>query len=614
MTMPSTDQLFSTVQRALAGQYSLERELGRGGMGVVYLAREVELDRHVALKVLPPERAADAATRERFLREARMAASLSHPHVVPIFRVGEASIVFFSMAFVDGETLGERLRTRGPLTPSAATRMLREVAQALAYAHLRGIIHRDVKPDNILLERESGRALVSDFGIAAGASSLGDATTDRIMGTQHFMSPEQATGEIVDARSDIYSLGVVGFLALSGKLPRAGESLAGQSPSIPHHLVRAIDRALAIQPEARPANAEGFADALDARGLARADMPAPLREWVTARDPWTIPYVLWTAIFATMTVQMLLEGGSDWWLIAEFAALPLLPATLFQSGAAGRVFRAGYTVADMRDALEAWIAETEHARAAVPAPPTPWWHTPARLVAWAPAAGIAAVTFRLIDISRIARATDGLVMPLTVVAGAVALPILNAIGVSIFPRLISTTEKPLSRAFWNSRLGTWAEKLLMIGQRRTAATSAFRPTERVLGSAVEDLFDALPPAYREQLRELPAVVSRLQAHAKVARQHLVHLEGVTAVGRDAQLSTAREQARRQLAESVGAIEMIRLDLLRLIGGDADLAPTTTVLDAARKIDSGIQRLRAGRDDAERAVRPIGLDLRPHSPA
>src|SRR5215210_2312580 len=212
---------FLDLQAALAGEYSLQRELGRGGMGIVYLARDVQLDRDVAIKILPTHLARDTTARDRFVREARTAAGLSHPHIVPIHRVGEASgFVFFVMSYVEGETLGERLRTRGPLPPAEATRVLREVAWALAYAHGRGIVHRDVKPDNIMLEAGTGRALVTDFGIAHGGAQPGLASdAGQIMGTAQFMSPEQAANERVDARSDIYALGVVGYLSVSGRLP-----------------------------------------------------------------------------------------------------------------------------------------------------------------------------------------------------------------------------------------------------------------------------------------------------------------------------------------------------------------------------------------------------------
>jgi len=213
----------TALRSALRGQYSVDRELGRGGMGIVVIARDERLDRQVALKVLPPSLAKVAETRERFLREARMSAQLSHPNIVPVYRADEiGGFAFFVMGYVDGETLGDRIRDRGSLPPSEVVRMLREVAWALTYAHARGIVHRDVKPENILIERSSGRAIVTDFGIARADFNPSLTADGLVLGTVHYMSPEQSTGEPFDGRSDLYALGCIGFFALSGRLPFEG--------------------------------------------------------------------------------------------------------------------------------------------------------------------------------------------------------------------------------------------------------------------------------------------------------------------------------------------------------------------------------------------------------
>ena len=294
MTRPgdSVDPLFLTFQSALAGRYSIDRELGRGGMGIVYLAREVHLDRPVAIKLLPPDRAAQALLRQRFLREARLAASLSHPNIIPIHAVEDAGgFVFYVMAYVDGETLAERVRQRGPLPSSEAARILREVAWALASAHAQGVVHRDVKPDNILIERATGRVLVTDFGIAAAAGDAGDG----ISGTPEFMSPEQALGGQIDARSDLYGLGATAFFALTGRLPFEGSSptevlarqvteppppLASLGLPVPRKLALLVDRCLAKPPEHRPASAQVFAEQLGLALEQRRELPVALRAFV----------------------------------------------------------------------------------------------------------------------------------------------------------------------------------------------------------------------------------------------------------------------------------------------------------------------------------------------
>ncbi len=261
-----------------AAQYLLDRELGRGGMGIVFLARELSLDRLVAIKLLPPQLAKDPAIRERFLREARTAAQLSHPNIVPIYRADTADeLVYFAMGFVDGETLAERLASRGPLPPAEAVRILRETAWALAYAHARGVVHRDVKPENIMLERGTGRVTVTDFGIARDVRASALTADGMVMGSVHYMSPEQVAGTDIDGRSDLYALGVVAFQLLSGKLPfdapqasavllmqatKAAPSLVERAPAVPAALALVVDRCLRKDPAERYATGEALAEAL----------------------------------------------------------------------------------------------------------------------------------------------------------------------------------------------------------------------------------------------------------------------------------------------------------------------------------------------------------------
>ncbi|HXI34718.1 MAG TPA: serine/threonine-protein kinase [Gemmatimonadales bacterium] len=273
--------------QALGPAYSIEGEIGRGGMGVVYMARDERLKRKVAVKVLPPDLAFREEIRLRFLREAETAARLSHPHIVPIHSVGEGpdGLVYFVMAYIDGEPLGSRLKRRGQLSPEEARRILMETADALGAAHALGIIHRDVKPDNILLEGSRGRVVVTDFGIAKALSSTtGPGTltaTGVAIGTPHYMSPEQAAGDReIDGRSDIYSLGVVGFEMLAGELPFLAPTVPGillkqitegapplmrKRPDCPEDLAACVMRSLEKEPEARWPTADALRRALESR-------------------------------------------------------------------------------------------------------------------------------------------------------------------------------------------------------------------------------------------------------------------------------------------------------------------------------------------------------------
>jgi serine/threonine-protein kinase len=222
----SESELRARVERTLAPAYEIEREIGRGGAGIVYRARDSRLKRDVAIKLLPPDLAFRPDTRERFMREAETSARLNHPNIVQIYSVDEKDgLAYFVMALIEGHNLGDRVRMQGALPFPDIRRVLREVADALSYAHMHGVVHRDIKPDNILLESQSGRAMVTDFGIARAATE-GDSrltATGTAIGTPAYMSPEQCAGDReLDGRSDLYSLGAVAYYMMTGQPPFNG--------------------------------------------------------------------------------------------------------------------------------------------------------------------------------------------------------------------------------------------------------------------------------------------------------------------------------------------------------------------------------------------------------
>src|SRR2546427_8906501 len=289
MPSPGDNALAARLSQALGTSFSLQGEIGRGGMGVVFQAKDERLKRQVAIKVLPPDLAFREEVRLRFVREAETAARLMHPHIVPIHSVGESpdGLVYFVMAYIDGEPLSARLKRRGRLPPDEARRIMIETADALGAAHGVGIIHRDVKPDNILLEGSRGRVVVTDFGIAKALSSTtGGATltaTGVAIGTPHYMSPEQAAGDReIDGRSDLYSLGVVSYQTLTGELPFSAPTVPGilmkhiteqaprvvaKRPDCPPDLESCVMRCLEKDPEDRWPTADALRRSLDRKSV-----------------------------------------------------------------------------------------------------------------------------------------------------------------------------------------------------------------------------------------------------------------------------------------------------------------------------------------------------------
>jgi serine/threonine-protein kinase len=282
MPIKPEDELGTHVAQVLSANYELEDEVGRGGMGIVYCARDRRLKREIAIKVLPPELSFRADIRQRFLREAETAAQLNHPNIVPIYTVEEKdNLVYFVMAYIKGDNLGVRLQQHGPLPAVEVRRILKEVAEALAYAHNRNVIHRDIKPDNIIIDEETGRAMVTDFGIARALTDSGDSrltATGMAIGTPAYMSPEQSAGDrAIDGRSDLYSLGVVGYQMLCGQPPFVASNTPSMLvkhlserpipvderwPDIPPDLGRAVMICLEKDPADRFPNAAAFAQAL----------------------------------------------------------------------------------------------------------------------------------------------------------------------------------------------------------------------------------------------------------------------------------------------------------------------------------------------------------------
>lgn len=333
------DPLAAQVAEALGGEVEVIRRIGEGRAGAVYLGHQHPLDRSVAIKIALPRNLRERKTILRFQREARAMAGCPHPGIVPVHSVGltQRGVPFFVMEFIEGETLAERLERRERLPLGEAVRIASALADALTYAHERGLVHRDVKPGNVLIEAGTGRVLIADFGLAKVSSGArGQTLTGKgeIVGEPAYMSPEQAERGTVDARSDQYSLAVVTYEMLAGRKPFPGPTvqeyvrqhalqtpppISEVAPDVPDEVARVIERALMKEPGARFASAEAFGQALAAaaRSVGRSADGAPLVDLGWLRDK---RYLIQTAAIYAGLAWGVLESLS--WVLETFG-LPM---------------------------------------------------------------------------------------------------------------------------------------------------------------------------------------------------------------------------------------------------------------------------------------------------
>ena len=521
MTFPTAvfdNEELSALRAALGGRYVVERELGRGGMGVVYLAREKSLDRLVALKVLPAILMGQEVLRDRFLRETRLVANMSHPNVVPVYAVEEhPGVILYAMGYIDGESLTERVRRAGPLPPGEVARVLQEAAWALSYAHSRGIVHRDVKPDNILIERATGRALLLDFGISKVADST-MTSLGETLGTPQFMSPEQAAGEAADPRSDLYSLGLVGFFALTGRAPFDGPTVQGilamqvtqpapaiavARPGTPRGLAAAIDRCLAKSPDDRWPTAEALVEALQrARGASVHEIAPPVRNFQRVAE-MTLTTVI-TLFLLLPAVAAARPEAAD---ILAVAIVIFTSINLLQLGSNARRLRdQGFAYEDVRAAFDADAQIARDAAVeAVSAPQRPLQRLVRERVRMFRGAGLALFIAGAVLASRVhVRSTAGVVAAGLVAAGALLILVVGVLRA--FSGDIGRGANRMAVALWRTGAGRLFFRLVAPAKGAGAGTPGPRTSSHAALLALNDL----PPGLRRQLGDASQVVARIE--------------------------------------------------------------------------------------------------------
>ncbi len=589
-----TDPIMRELERAIAGRYALERELGRGGMGAVYLARDLRLDRPVAIKVLPPELAVRPELRERFLRETRTAASFSHPHIVSVHSVEESpGLLFFVMSYIEGETLSQRVKRQGPLPVPEALRLLQEVAWALSYAHGRGVVHRDIKPDNVLLEKSTGRALVMDFGIARSVAASGLTQMGEAVGTPHFMSPEQAAGDAVDGRSDLYSLGVVGYYAVTGRLPFDGDSaqaimvahisqpaapVARYRPDLPGPLAQAIDRCLAKAPDQRFATGEALVEALEQVRGRQVEVSPAVRVWAVRADQFFRNGL----ILALVVPQIVRFNGPDARLVlATLLFAVVIPSLWAQIPLTMReLARQGVSYAELRSGILAIDAEQAAVIAAMQADPRYGRRRRRRWLIIGTAFTLATATIAVV-LANSVEASPGHHTVTTPQVSLLLVAMCVGMGSIVFAAATLASGGRLDRRLhrlWTGRLGQFLYRAgaWRIGDDLSAAGPA-------VTRGAMTLLEALPADTRRRLARARQVLEGLEealgrldrrereldVAASDARAGAATGSGATGERQRALLAEL-DQARRTLAERrigiLTALENVRLALVRVKSG------------------------------------------------
>jgi serine/threonine-protein kinase len=558
------------------------------------------------------------------------------------------------MSYVEGETLEERIRARGPLPATDAARILREVAWALAYAHAQGVVHRDVKPANILLEAGSGRALVSDFGIAHVSDAPSLTSGAEVMGTAEYMSPEQASGEAVDGRSDLYALGVVGYYMLSGRVPHAGPTVAATlakqitqaaaplssvAPAVPAPLAHAIDRCLAKDPAARFEGGEQLADALGSALERRSRIPMALHVFNERMQNASRPMAA-MAMGSLFAMTMSIMVGSDSALLpAGFVLVTSIFSAFLASTPVAmvvqmvrRLLRSGYGRDELLRALRIQIEERRETLASERAPaPSRWDRLILRAGVTALLANAAGLVYMIVG--PYFPAFETVVVPMMNVAGVTYM----GAGLYLGSKHIVGSQVPgeLSLKFWKSGIGRWLFKLAGLGlDRQPAVGASYRPTELAIGLAADRLFEDLPAGVRESFSELPVHLRALELHAENARARIAELDAIVhdveqggtldrqravalAAGigekRDdlaEDVRVARAAAEQRLAEVVGALETIRLQLLRMHAGIGSTEGITADLTAALQLSKDLEYLVEGHREIDQLLKlerrtPVG---------